>query len=132
MKLRLPERIAAAARTALVLAANVAAAAVLVAVATEARAEPAPSATAAPAKAAPGKAAAAAFIDINSATPEQLQTLPGIGRDEAERIVSARPYRTKADLATREVLPTGVYLAIRHRIAALPPAPKRAAKGQAS
>lgn len=131
MKPRLPERLrqslAVAARAVPALAANVAAAAVLAAVASTAQAAPPPAMASA---AAPKPVEQA--IDINSATLAQLQTLPGIGRDEAARIVSARPYRTKADLATKGVLPTGAYLALRHRIVALPPAAMRAAKGRAS
>jgi hypothetical protein len=67
--------------------------------------------------AAPG-AKAAEPIDINSATRAQLRTLPGIGSAEADRIVAGRPYFSKADLATRDVLPTGVYLSLKDRVIA--------------
>jgi DNA uptake protein ComE-like DNA-binding protein len=62
--------------------------------------------------------AAAVPIDINSASRAQLKTLPGIGDVEADRIISGRPYFSKADLATREVIPTGVYLSLKGRIIA--------------
>jgi DNA uptake protein ComE-like DNA-binding protein len=72
--------------------------------------------------AAPAASAAApkqaAPIDINSASRTQLKTLPGIGDTEAERIVSGRPYRSKADLAARDVIATGVYLSLKDRIIA--------------
>jgi competence protein ComEA len=74
---------------------------------------------------APAKSAKAAVpIDINSATRAQLKTLPGIGDVEADRIVSGRPYFSKADLAAREVIPTGVYLSLKGRIIAKQKRPK--------
>ena len=59
-------------------------------------------------------------IDINSASREQLKTLPGIGDAEAGRIIAGRPYNTKADLVSRKVLPEGLYISIRYRIKAVP------------
>ena len=77
---------------------------------------------AAPASAAsvPGRSAATrpAPIDINSASRDQLKTLPGIGDAEAKRIIAGRPYHSTADLAERGVLPTGVYIALKGRIIA--------------
>jgi len=60
----------------------------------------------------------AAPIDVNSATRAQLMTLPGIGDAEADRIVAGRPYLSKADLASKRVIPTGVYLSLRGRVIA--------------
>jgi DNA uptake protein ComE-like DNA-binding protein len=57
-------------------------------------------------------------IDVNSASRARLKTLPGIGEVEADRIISGRPYLSKADLATREVLPQGLYFALKGRIIA--------------
>jgi DNA uptake protein ComE-like DNA-binding protein len=61
---------------------------------------------------------APAPIDVNSASRAQLKTLPGIGDVEADRVISGRPYFSKADLATREVLPEGLYFALKSRIIA--------------
>jgi len=43
-------------------------------------------------------------IDLNSATPAQLETLPGITPAKAHRIVAGRPYSAPNDLVTRNVL----------------------------
>jgi DNA uptake protein ComE-like DNA-binding protein len=58
------------------------------------------------------------LVDINSASRAQLKALPGIGDVEADRIISGRPYHSKADLAEREVVATGVYLSLKDRIIA--------------
>lgn len=54
------------------------------------------------AEAAPGGAGGTGRVDINRATSEQLQTLPGIGPALAERILQHRqthgPFRTPGDL----------------------------------
>jgi competence protein ComEA len=72
------------------------------------------------ASAAKGRPAAKrpAPIDINSASRDQLKTLPGIGDAEAKRIIANRPYHSTADLAERGVIPTGVYIALKGRIIA--------------
>lgn len=72
--------------------------------------------TAKPAKAAPR-------VDVNTASRAELKTLPGIGDAEADRIVSMRPYLSKAELATKGALPTGTYLSIRRAVEAKPPRP---------
>lgn len=64
-------------------------------------------------------------IDVNSATRAQLKALPGIGDAEAERIVEKRPYLSKADLVSRQVIPAGVYQSIRQRIIAVQKAPEK-------
>ena len=37
-------------------------------------------------------------LDINTATEEQLQQIPGIGRGLASRIIAARPFKSADDL----------------------------------
>ncbi len=64
-------------------------------------------------------------VDINSATRAQLTSLAGIDAAQADRIVAGRPYLSKADLATRNVIPTGIYLALKNQIVAIQkPKPK--------
>ena len=49
-------------------------------------------------------AAATKLVDINKASRTELKTLPGIGDAEAAKIIGARPYMTKTDLVTKNVL----------------------------
>lgn len=58
-------------------------------------------------------------VDINSADRAELKTLPGVGDAEADRIVAARPYLSKAELVTKKVMPTGPYLSLKDRVIAL-------------
>jgi DNA uptake protein ComE-like DNA-binding protein len=79
----------------------------------------APAAAATPALAASPKPKPVAPIDINSASLAQLKTLYGIGDAEARRIIAHRPYLSKADLVTKNVIPAGIYQSNRHRIIAV-------------
>lgn len=56
------------------------------------------------------------LVDINHASRETLKTLPGIGDAEADRIIAARPYKTKAELVTRKVLPEGVFVTLKGQV----------------
>ena len=47
-------------------------------------------------------------------------TLPGIGAAEAGRIIANRPYLTKTDLVTKNVLPVGPFLSLKHLVVAMP------------
>jgi hypothetical protein len=49
-----------------------------------------------------------AVVELNSATLDQLQTLPGITRDYATRIVAGRPYRVFSDVVTRAGIPAAI------------------------
>src|SRR5918994_6985402 len=59
-----------------------------------------------------------ALVDINSASVEALQALPGIGDAYAKRIVKNRPYDRKDQLVSGKVIPQNVYDKIKNRIVA--------------
>lgn len=68
----------------------------------------------------------AKVIDINSASKAELATLWGIDAATADKIIAGRPYHSKAELATRNIIPKGIYEANRKRIMARQnPAPER-------
>jgi DNA uptake protein ComE-like DNA-binding protein len=56
-----------------------------------------------------GTAAAGEKLDINTATKEQLEALPGIGDKYSQKIIDGRPYRAKSDLVSKHILPRSVY-----------------------
>lgn len=58
------------------------------------------------------------LLDLNTATPEQLQALPGMGAAYVRRILEGRPYTAKNQLLTRGVLPPTAYEVIRDRVVA--------------
>ena len=68
------------------------------------------------------------YVDLNSASRQELMTLPGIGDAEAKKIIANRPYLTKSELVTKNVLTVGPFLSLKHLVVAMP---KAAPKGKA-
>jgi DNA uptake protein ComE-like DNA-binding protein len=59
-----------------------------------------------------------ALVDLNSATPAQLQELAGINEEYAHKIVDGRPYTEKTDLVRKKVIPRATYDQIADRVIA--------------
>ncbi len=69
-------------------------------------------------------AEATALIDINTASADVLDALPGIGEVYSQRIVDSRvadgPFQDTEDLLARQLIPRATYQKIEPFITALP------------
>jgi competence protein ComEA len=70
------------------------------------------------AKASKAVAAMGEKLDINSATKDQMDAIPGIGKGYVEKIIAGRPYRTKRELVTKKIIPQSLYEKIKDQIIA--------------
>ncbi len=62
--------------------------------------------------------AAEKLIDINTATKDELDALPGIGPARADAIIKGRPYKAKDELVDKKIIPKSVYDKIKDKIIA--------------
>lgn len=60
-------------------------------------------------------------VDINKASVKELKKLPGVTDEIAAKIVAGRPYASKADLVTHNIIDTGLYSGIRQSVVAKQP-----------
>lgn len=56
------------------------------------------------------------FVNLNTATFEELDNLPGIGQVYGRKIIEQRPYSNIGDLLSRGIIPSNTYEKIKDRI----------------
>ena len=57
-------------------------------------------------------------LDLNTATREQLLSLPGVTAAEANRVIAGRPYNDPGEVVTRHIMPKTEYDKIADQVTA--------------
>ena len=54
-----------------------------------------------------------AMVDLNSASKEDLVKLPGIGDETADKIIAARPFKSRTELLSKKIVTRAQFKKIR-------------------
>lgn len=57
-------------------------------------------------------------VDLNTATKEDLMKLPGVGDAIADKIIAARPFKSRAELRSKNVVGGAEYAKLREYVVA--------------
>jgi DNA uptake protein ComE-like DNA-binding protein len=58
------------------------------------------------------------LVDINAASADELKALPGIGDKYSAKIIAGRPYASKSQLVSKNIIPQATYNKVQDKIIA--------------
>lgn len=64
-----------------------------------------------------------ALVDLNTATQQQLEAIPEIGKAHCHHIIMGRPYENPEELVTREIIDKATYEKVKTKVTVAKKAP---------